>query len=95
MEDNIINEIIEAVAPEIATPEVEAVANEVVEAVAPIVAKKVKATVEKIAIHSSKDFAWAGVGAVTAGINYVEKELADKWLKRGHVRLAKTEELNK
>lgn len=95
MEDNIVNEVIEAVAPELATPTVEVVANEVVEAVAPIVAKKAKAILDQVAIHSSKYFVWDGVGVVNAGINYVEKELADKWLKRGHVRLAKSEELNK
>jgi hypothetical protein len=50
---------------------------------------------EKVAIHSSKNVAWQGVGKVSRGYNIVTKEIADQWLTRSHVRLATPEEVKK
>jgi hypothetical protein len=52
-----------------------------------------KATVEKVAIHSTRNVSWMGVGKVLKGYNIVSKESADKWLTRDHVRLATPEEV--
>jgi hypothetical protein len=48
---------------------------------------------EKVAVHSSKNVSWPGVGKVYRGYNIVTKEQADKWLTRGHIRLATPEEV--
>jgi hypothetical protein len=48
---------------------------------------------DKVAVHSSRNVSWAGVGKVYRGYNIVTKEQADKWLTRGHIRLATPEEV--
>jgi hypothetical protein len=48
---------------------------------------------EKVAVHSSKNVSWPGVGKVYRGYNIVTKEQADQWLTRGHIRLATPEEV--
>jgi len=48
-----------------------------------------------VAIHSSKNVSWSGVGKVYRGYNIVTPEQADKWLTRSHVRLATPEEVAK
>lgn len=53
--------------------------------------KKEKA--ETVAVFSSKNVTWSGVGKVYRGYNIVEKEAADKWLTRDHIRLATPEEI--
>ncbi len=59
-------------------------------------AKKQEATVEdKVAIHSTKNVTWTGVGKVYRGYNIVTKAAADKWLTRSHTRLATPEEVAK
>lgn len=56
----------------------------------------VKATKnDTVAIHSSKNVSWTGVGKISKGFNIVSKEDADKWLTRDHVRLVTPEELAK
>ncbi len=50
---------------------------------------------EKVAIYSSKNVAWQGVGKVSRGYNIVTKEIADQWLTRAHVRLATPDEVKK
>lgn len=50
---------------------------------------------EKVAIHSSKNVTWNGVGKVYRGYNIVSKDAAEKWLTRSHVRLATPEEVAK
>lgn len=50
---------------------------------------------EKVAIHSTKNVAWQGVGKVSRGYNIVEKSIADQWLTRPHIRLATPEEVKK
>lgn len=65
------------------------------------VAKKPKATaaktevkVEKVAIHSTKNVTWSGVGKVYRGYNLVTPEQAEKWLTRtSHIRTATPEEV--
>jgi|LakMenE01Jun11ns_1017448.scaffolds.fasta_scaffold9843523_1 hypothetical protein len=50
---------------------------------------------EKVAIHSTKSVRWEEVGSITKGYNIVTKAQADKWLTRGHVRIATPEEVQK
>lgn len=56
------------------------------------VAKKEETTV---AIHSTRNVTWEGVGKVYNGYNIVTKEQADQWLTRTHVRLATPDEVAK
>ena len=51
--------------------------------------------VEKVAVYSSKNVTWNGVGKVYVGFNIVTKDQADKWLTRSHTRLATPEEVAK
>jgi hypothetical protein len=58
--------------------------------------KKAEATVvEKVAIHSTKNVTWEGVGKVYRGYNIVTKDASEKWLTRSHTRLATPEEVAK
>jgi hypothetical protein len=50
---------------------------------------------EKVALHSTKSVRWEGVGSLSKGYNIVTKAQADKWLTRGHVRIATPEEVQK
>jgi hypothetical protein len=50
---------------------------------------------ETIAIHSTRNVTWSGVGKVYIGYNIVEKEAAEKWLTRSHCRAATPEEVAK
>jgi hypothetical protein len=50
---------------------------------------------EKVAVHSTKSVRWEEVGSITKGYNIVTKAQADKWLTRGHVRIATPEEVQK
>ncbi len=60
-----------------------------------VVKQQDKPEVEKVAIYSSKNVTWTGVGKVYRGYNIVTKESADKWLTRDHTRVATPEELAK
>lgn len=51
--------------------------------------------VEKVAVYSSKNVTWTGVGKVYVGFNIVTKDQADKWLTRSHTRLATPDEVAK
>lgn len=58
--------------------------------------KKVTATEKKtetVAIFSTRNVTWTGVGKVYRGYNIVEKAAADKWLTRDHIRPASPEEV--
>jgi hypothetical protein len=59
--------------------------------------KSVKAEEKKetMAIHSTKNATWSEVGKVYRGYNIVEKDAADKWLTRSHIRIATPEEVAK
>ena len=50
---------------------------------------------EKVAIHSTKSVRWEEVGSISKGYNIVTQAQADKWLTRGHVRIATPEEVKK
>jgi len=50
---------------------------------------------EKVALHSTKSIRWEEVGSLSKGYNIVAKAQADKWLTRGHVRIASPEEVQK
>jgi hypothetical protein len=55
-------------------------------------AKKVK---ETVAIYSTRNVTWSEVGKVYNGYNIVDKDAAEKWLTRSHIRLATPEEVAK
>lgn len=62
--------------------------------------KKAAATSAKksdktVAIHSTKNVSWSGVGKVYRGYNIVTPEQSEKWLTRSHIRLATPEEVAK
>jgi hypothetical protein len=48
---------------------------------------------ETVALFSTKNVNWENVGKLEKGYNIVKKAEAEKWLTRGHVRLATPEEL--
>jgi hypothetical protein len=50
---------------------------------------------EKIALYSTKNVTWSEVGKVYRGYNIVEKDAAEKWLTRSHIRVATPEEVAK
>jgi len=50
---------------------------------------------EKVAIKSTKNVSWMGVGQVKLGINYVSAEEAKEWSKRDHITVLKPEEVAK
>jgi len=52
-----------------------------------------KAVKETVALHSTKNVVWEGVGKVEKGYNIVKKSEADRWLTRDHIRLATPEEV--
>lgn len=58
-----------------------------------VVKQKPAPEVEKVALYSSKNVTWNGVGKVYRGYNIVTKEAADKWLTRDHTRVATPEEV--
>lgn len=59
----------------------------------PAAKKTVVSKEETVAIHSSRNVTWQGVGKVYSGYNIVTKDQADKWLTRSHVRLATPQEV--
>lgn len=56
-------------------------------------AKKDEPKEETVAIHSTRNVTWNGVGKVYRGYNILSKTAADKWLTRDHARLATPEEV--
>lgn len=48
---------------------------------------------ERIAVFSTKNVTWSGVGKVYRGYNIVTQEQADRWVTRDHIRLATPEEI--
>ena len=67
----------------------------------PVAPKEEKATPTKpkkedtVAVHSTRNVTWNGVGKVYIGYNIVSKSEADQWLTRSHCRLATPEEVAK
>lgn len=56
---------------------------------------KVAEVKETVAIYSTKNVTWSEVGKVYRGYNIVEKDAAEKWLTRSHIRAATPEEVAK
>ena len=56
---------------------------------------KKKAAQETVALYSTKNVTWPGVGKVYSGYNVVDKAAADQWLTRSHIRVATPEEVAK
>lgn len=50
---------------------------------------------EKIAVYSSRNLHWNGVGNLTIGYNILNKEESDRWLKHKAVRIAMPDEVAK
>ena len=50
---------------------------------------------ETVALHSTKNVTWSGVGKVYRGYNIVDKDAAEQWLTRSHIRVATPEEVAK
>jgi hypothetical protein len=48
---------------------------------------------ETVAIYSTKNVSWPGVGKVLKGYNIVTKGNSKKWLERNHVQIATPEEV--
>ena len=59
------------------------------------VVKKAQKKEETVAIYSSRNVTWNGVGKVYIGYNIVSKDASEQWLKRDHTRLATPEEVAK
>jgi hypothetical protein len=47
----------------------------------------------KVAVHSTRNVDWSGVGRVSKGYNIVTPEEAEKWSTRSHIRIATPEEV--
>lgn len=59
-------------------------------------AKKVnepKTKKETVALYSTRNVFWEGVGEVLRGYNFVTPAQAESWLKRDHIRLATPKEI--
>lgn len=52
-------------------------------------------TDDKVAVFSTRNVYWDGVGKINRGYNIMTQNKADKWLTRDHVRLATPEEVAK
>jgi hypothetical protein len=46
-----------------------------------------------VAVHSTKNVVWEGLGKIEKGYNILPKAVAEKWLTRSHVREATPEEI--
>jgi hypothetical protein len=46
-----------------------------------------------VAVYSTRNVTWSGVGKVYIGYNIVSKEAAEKWSTRDHIRIATPEEV--
>jgi hypothetical protein len=96
------NDVITMPTPKTATakksPSKKAVSNEVIGSNIPdmldITTTKAPAErKETVALFSTKNVNWENVGKLEKGYNIVKKAEAERWLTRGHVRLATPEEL--
>jgi hypothetical protein len=54
---------------------------------------KVSESKDTVAIYSTRNVNWSGVGQVSKGYNIVTKQAADKWATRDHIRIATPEEV--
>lgn len=58
-------------------------------------AAKAPAKKDTVALYSTKNVTWSEVGKVYRGYNIVDKDAAEKWLTRSHIRAATPEEVAK
>lgn len=56
-------------------------------------AKKAEPKEETVAVHSTRNVTWNGVGKIYRGYNIVPKSISEKWVTRDHARLATPEEV--
>lgn len=56
---------------------------------------KKKTKEETVALYSTRNVLWPGIGEVTRGYNIVTGEVAEKWLTRDHIRVSTPEEIAK
>lgn len=54
---------------------------------------KPKQDANKVAVYSTKNVDWPGVGRVSKGYNIVTRDQAEKWSTRSHIRIATPEEV--
>ena len=52
-----------------------------------------KPETNKVAVHSTRNVDWPGVGKVSKGYNIVTPDQAEKWSTRNHIRIATPEEV--
>jgi hypothetical protein len=57
--------------------------------------KKEKEVKDLVAIYSSKNIYWSGVGKILKGYNIVERHNAEKWITKPGIRIADPEEVAK
>jgi hypothetical protein len=57
------------------------------------IAKPVASKEDTVAIYSSRNVNWQGVGKVVTGYNIVSKAAADQWATRDHIRIATPQEV--
>ena len=55
--------------------------------------KKEKPKTQKVALYSTRNVYWEGVGEVQRGYNFVTPEQAEMWKQRIHIRVATPEEI--
>lgn len=55
--------------------------------------KRIESKKNKVALYSSRNVFWDGVGEVKRGYNFVTETQAEKWLTRIHIRLVTPEEI--
>jgi hypothetical protein len=48
---------------------------------------------EKVALYSTRNIHWNGLGSLAVGYNIVSKEASEKWITRKAVRIAQPEEV--
>ncbi len=82
--------------PGLAPVENGAIGSTVVEAQAEVKAPaKPKPVEDTVAIKSTKNVVWQGVGKVVVGVNIVSKTEADQWLTRNHITLLTPDQVAK
>ena len=50
---------------------------------------------ETVALHSTKNVVWQGVGKVSRGVNIVSKTAAEQWMTRSHITVLTPEQVAK
>lgn len=59
----------------------------------PAAPAKKKDKKDTVAVYSTRNVTWTGVGKVYIGYNIVSKDAAEKWSTRSHIRIATPEEV--